>query len=513
MTHNFFFKKFLLIIFIFKINLISAEYISIPFKIYKPSISDKSSKEIFINNYLTNNIYLPIQIGQPFQNIIAKLSTLDFELLMKNSENSPFAELNSYFSKEDSSTFKIISEKGDNHFPNSKYTTDKFNFCINYDIINKKCKNYKIYDNIGFIYSDELEIDDEEDKGKKSGIKRSVYLEIGLSFKSYYNINNDNNSLLTNLVKNDYIKSNNWFISFFKKDDSETNQNNNEESDDGIIVFGADPIKFFGKKYNKDKIVSFQGINNNYDYKNNWSLVFQELNQKTLKPDNKGVTIQKNLQGVFNFNYNVIVGNEQYRDIIEKTFFFSFITQGICQKYLANNKFYFYSCNSIALRFNEIKENFPTLYFKHESGQIFELTPNDLFVQIGQEFFFLVVFNKNNPTSSFLLGNIFIKKYFLSFDSTSKNILFYQENELKSQSNGEYINDKSVMHWYNSTKMTVFLTIMIIIFCIVGFYYGKKIYSSRKLKANELVDQFVYESSQEEKAKKFNLEMKFQNIN
>ena len=508
MINILFSKQFLLMIFIFKINLISNEYISIPFKIYKSSIPDKSATEKFIKSCLNNNIYLPIQVGS--QKIISKISTLEFELLMRNSNKFPFEELTSDFSKESSSTFTIISEKGDNHFPNSKYATDKFNLCVNYDINMQKCKYFKVCENIKFIYTEDIEIEDEEEKEKekekekKSQTKKSIYLDIGLSFKSYYNTNTESKSLLTNLVKNNYIKGNNWFIYFFNKE--ENSDNNNEETDDGIIVFGVEPTDFFGKKYSKNNVLSFNGINTNYDYKNNWSLVFQEVSQKTLKQDNKDVSIQKNLQGVINFNYDVIVGNEKYKDIIEKTFFFKYTAQGICNKYLANNKFYYFSCNGISLSFNEIKENFPSLYFKHETGYTFELTPNDLFVQIGQDFYFLVVFNKNNPTSSFLLGNIFLKKYLLSFDIKSKKILFYKENETKGQNNGEYIHDNPI-HWYNSNKMIVILIMMIVLFCIGGFYFGKKLYYHRKQKANELLDTFDYTSTSESKINKFNLEM------
>ena len=79
---------------------------------------------------------------------------------------------------------------------------------------------------------------------------------------------------------------------------------------------------------------------------------------------------------------------------------------------------------------NKIRENFPFLYFKQNQLDFtFELTPGDLFVQIGEEIFVLVVFNKNNPTYSFLLGNIFLQKYFFSFECQLKKVLFYRDNK------------------------------------------------------------------------------------
>ena len=142
---------------------------------------------------------------------------------------------------------------------------------------------------------------------------------------------------------------------------------------------------------------------------------------------------------------------------------------------------------------NKIKENFPSLYLKqNDLNFTFELTPEDLFVQIGDQIFFLVVFNKNNPTSSFLLGNIFLQKYFFSYDYQSKKVLFYRENKKKDEKNDATNN---VSHWYNSTGIIVIImAVLIIVFCIIGFFFGKKIYYKRKLKANELDDQFDYKS-------------------
>ena len=496
-------KNLLLIIFIFNISFILNDYISIPFRNYQINNNMISADNKFINDYLYNNIYINMQISQPSKNIIAKINSLEFELLMKNTSEYSFENLNTNYSKEKSSTFSIISEKGDNHFPNSKYIKEKFNFCIKYDINTKKCIMTKNFDNIILIYTEEDESEEEEKKSSKS-----LYIEIGLNFKSYYYNNKNKNSLLTNLINNNYINNQNWFIHFFNKGNCNNKDKENiiENNDEGILVFGIEPIDFFGNKYNKDNIVSCQGINTDYDYQNNWSIIFQEVKQKTLKQDNKDVIIQNNLQGVINFNYNIIVGNNHYMDVITNTFFLTYITGGVCKKQLANNKFYYFVCNSQYLNLNEIKENFPSLYFKqNEFNYTFELTSQDLFIQIGQQIFFLVVFNKNNPTKSFLLGKIFLKKYFFSFDNKSEKILFYKENEKQVPGETENINDKVIIHWYNSSTFVVMMMIMIVIFCIFGFYFGKRVYQKRKLMAWELEEKYSYNSSLTQNEKKYEL--------
>lgn len=496
--------KFLLVIFVFNVILISNDYISIPFKKCHASMNIPTPYDKFIKDYLNNNIYMNLLISEPKQNISAKINTLEFELIMKNVYKLPFENLNSYFSRETSSTFKIISEKADKHFPNSKYVKDLFNFCINYDINKKECSYYKKYENINFLYSEEDEVQGEE-KLPQLNETKNTYFEIGLNFKSFYNFDKNKYSLLTNLVANKFITNNNWFIHFNDEEKDNNEKESNNKNDEGVLVFGIDPIEFFGNKYNKENIFSCQGINKNYDYKNNWSIIFNELKQKTLKPDNKDIIIEKNFQGVINFNYDVIVGNNHYMEIITNTFFLPYITKDICQKKLANNKFYYFSCKSISLSFNEIKENFPILYFKqNEFDFIFELRHHDLFIQIGDQIFFLIVFNKNNPTSSFLLGNVFLKKYFFSFDYNSQKIMFYKN--IKTKNNGKEIYEPNDLLWYNSTKIIVFLIFFIFVVGIIGFYFGKRFYKKRKLIANELEDQFEYKSPLN---KKNDFEMKF----
>ena len=91
--------------------------------------------------------------------------------------------------------------------------------------------------------------------------------------------------------------------------------------------------------------------------------------------------------------------------------------------------------NSNILIMEEIKTIFPFIY-QIDFYFIFELTLCDLFVKHGKNFF-LVVFNKNNPTKSFLLGGV----------------------------------------------------------GFAGLYFGRKIYLKRKLRANKLDDEFSYDIS------------------
>ena len=491
MSNHFSINKLLLFLLTLENILTISNYISIPFRFYHNMTNNKTEISKYINEYILNNIYIPIQIGQPSQTIFAQLNSLEFELLMKYVNKLPLDNLSSNFSTDASKTFSIVSEQASSHFPNSKYVKDNFIFCTNYNLEKKKCSDYKYFNDINFIIS-EWDDYEEEEKNKNN---KYAYLEIGVSTQSQYMKDETKYSLFENFVNKNYINNHHWFLYFFDKTKDKLNnneKNEDDENDDGIIVFGKDPVEFFVDKYNKENITSCQGINKDYDYKNSWSLIFQEVKQKTLKLDNKDVIIGNDIQGVINFNYKTIVGNNRYLEIIEKTFFLTYITESICEKKIANNKFYYFVCKSFSLSMNKIRENFPSLYFKqNELDFTFELTPEDLFVQIEDEIFFLVVFNKNNPTSSFLLGNIFLQKYFFSFDCQLKKVLFYRDSK-KDKKNDTTNN---VWHWYNSTVIIlIIMVVLIIVFCIIGFFFGKKIYYKRKKKANELDDQYEYKS-------------------
>ena len=152
----------------------------------------------------------------------------------------------------------------------------------------------------------------------------------------------------------------------------------------------------------------------------------------------------------------------------------------------------------------DIKKKFPIIYMKQiDLNYVFELNSEDLFIQRADKIYFLVVFNSKNPTKSFLLGSIFLKKYFLYFDNNKNQIAFYQES-IKNKK------EVVIVHWYNSAGAMIFLTILFIIIGVACFFFGRKIYIRRKIRVNELEDQFdYYTTKKEEKSdNNFEIEMK-----
>ena len=483
-----------LLLLLYQINIISPNYISIPFKIYQEDLTQYISESQIMSEYISNKIYFPIQIGQPYQNVYGTINSLEFELIMKKGDfylRNPNYEFNSQMSN----SFSVLADKTLSYFDSfdSSYVKDYFKFCVKYNIEQKKCEEYKNYE-MNFIYSKKSDINSTE----ADDIDKKNYIEIGLNLKTHFGTKY---SLYKNLYENNIISSNTWFLYYFEKNGENFGQ------DDGILVLGEEPVTFFQNKnlFNSSNIFYTSGINPNYDYRNYWSIVFNEMKMKSVDGKTE-YSLGNDIQGVINHNYKVIVGNEKYHEFIENNFFLHYMAEKICAKKLLNDKFYYFVCDSNLITMEDMKNKFPVIHMKQiDLNFEFELNSNDLFIQRADKIFFLVVFNKNNPTKSFLLGSAFLKKYFFYFDNNKNKLAFYQDNIKKQK-------DVIVVHWYNSAGTVIALIILIIIIGVAGFYFGRKMYIRRKLRANELQDQFDYYSSPNDinngDNNKFDVEMK-----
>ena len=118
--------------------------------------------------------------------------------------------------------------------------------------------------------------------------------------------------------------------------------------------------------------------------------------------------------------------------------------------------------------------------------------PEELFREYNNTLFFLVGHDTQLEKNEWNIGSILLQKYTIVFDPESKRL-----NLLK------YINvinnvEKKVGN-KGDIYIAIFLTLIItaIVFCFFGLRYGKKIYQSRKKKANELNDGYDYSTYKE----------------
>ena len=99
-----------LLLLLYQISVISPNYISIPFKIYQEDLTQYITESQIMSEYISNKIYFPIQVGQPYQNVYGTINSLEFELLMKKGDfylRNP----NYDFNYQISNSFSVIADK------------------------------------------------------------------------------------------------------------------------------------------------------------------------------------------------------------------------------------------------------------------------------------------------------------------------------------------------------------------------------------------------------------------
>jgi hypothetical protein len=194
----------------------------------------------------------------------------------------------------------------------------------------------------------------------------------------------------------------------------------------------------------------------------------------------------------FVIDMNYITSDGTYYKGIKKHFFQKFFDQKICVEekvYKINEEQnnYMIICNS---EFKTSLSTFPKIYFFNEKySYIFNLDYNDVFMELNNKFYFLIIF-KEDMNTIWRVGKIFMKKYPFIFDYDKKQVTFVH---LK-KSGGRQSNDQSdknerdtSIKWAN-IKIYIFI-VLLIIAVIIGVFIGKYISNKqRKKRANELVD-------------------------
>ena len=340
------------------------------------------------------------------------------------------------------------------------------------------------YNGLDFIYDDY----DINDNDKLCGY-------IGLNINDSGNIN-----IIDQLKKKKIISKYIWTLDY-------------QTLSQGIIVFGTEPHFYDSNRYFYSQYKTiYANLNIN---KKIWSFNFDKINLK-------GTDIQlKNQNCELLIDQVLIIGTEEYKNIIEQIFFNILINEGICFKEKTKlnvskelfNEYFIYYCDKIKFKgdFNSlssIKESpfnkFNDIYLYQKGFEyIFKMRKEILFEEIGDKVYFLIIFDtKNNKI--WKLGEPFISEYKLIFNHEQKTIGFYNPL-LEKKPNSEYdfdnledngdnknafISSKNYKIQSLFKNLTNILLILVAIFVII--YLIRKILMRRKLRANELVDNYEY---------------------
>ena len=260
----------------------------------------------------------------------------------------------------------------------------------------------------------------------------------------------------------------------------------NFSEEKGEIIIGDLPHIYDKKNYDEDNLRVANITSGNH---HQWSLVFDhifiESNNSKIKYNYK----RKNDIGTFYIEEFFILGTYDYFSLIEKIFFSKYIKENICQKQThkklgQDNEYYHFMCYlNDNKKLKEFLNNFPSLtFYQGEMDFNFTLDSNDLFTIFPDNNRVLFNVESYNDSNSWVLGKPFFKKYQLNFNH-EENIIGYYTN-----SNTNKYNKKSNVNIY-------FIIFFIFIFAFLLFFKLVFCKYNRKLRANELEDNYNYISN------------------
>jgi hypothetical protein len=221
-----------------------------------------------------------------------------------------------------------------------------------------------------------------------------------------------------------------------------------------------------------------------------------------------------------NINSGVIIGTREYKNYIDSNFFNNLIKRKICQVDCVND-YFIYSCN---IEFNKgtnqqnpstnYYSEFPELIFNSKKLEYnFIFKSKDLFEQIFDKYYFLIVFENSTKSKSkdvWYLGEPFYRKYTFSVNIDAKTIGFYDKkvnakkenntennneiNSTKILDDGDDVNKNNSNDNKSMNKILKYVIEIIIVIgiALLAYYIGVTVREKRKKRANELKDE-IYE--------------------
>ena len=440
----------------FMIELIKS-VIVLPLKRVRPYINITNSYEI-INYYQPNDLYSNIKIGEPRQNleILIKEENIDFSL------NDQYCNLNEFYNKSNSKTFKNISKYGDNIYNSDCFLAEEtFYFYTDLNL-----KNLKKFEKLRFIYKNEKE----NKKGENEIYNNCGVITLGI-FKYNFEINDYNFIYQLKILNftNDYA----WTIKFVEN-------GNNKNNIEGFLIIGDYPHIYDSQNFDE---IYLRTTKNNME-KNNWNLEF-----KNISINDKLLTHYTS--AMISFSTNYIIGTEEYKSKISNIFFNEYVNKNICYDDRTNSHYFIYYCKSNEFSKEDINK-FPSLNFYHfEFNYTFSFNGSDLFFESNGYYYFLIIFDRYNY-KNWNFGKLFLKKYQLIFDPDSKRIIYYI-----NKNNNEDIKHSGQIKY---RKIIIISLIIIgILSFIIGLTIGRFIYGKKnKSKAKEMKDEYEYCSQNKE---------------
>ena len=261
---------------------------------------------------------------------------------------------------------------------------------------------------------------------------------------------------------------------------------------DGLIILGKYPHEYNPNDYDEKYFVSILATERDNYLK--WDITFNRI---YCDNGNQFNISEKIPQASLSLDNDYVVAPIDFFEQIILPFFNPYFIKLICNIHEIKKSTYEYEiifCDKELFKNDDISK-FPTIYFYHKDfNYTFELTYEDLFEEMNDNIFFLMVKNKrNNYKNLWKMGKIFLRKYHFSFNQDSKMISFY--NNMKAY-NHHATNKNNIIDKSHKKFNTNYIWIIVCVVCLIfGIYIGNRfIIRNRKIRANELEDQYDYKS-------------------
>ena len=419
-------KKIIYIILI----ILTSSHITIPFR---KQIPNKLTEENLILTLYNNIILINITLGTPKINLEINIKMRKFPLHI----TGPISNLNlPYFEYQKSSSY-FYYEPEYEKFNGEDFLYGMLSF-ENFIIGNEKIK----IDKLDFFLASSL-------KYNSSGV-----LGLGIS-------PNDKNCYYSGFIKNikyrKLINQNDFFFDFI---------NENE----GNLIIGNLPHIYNNTKYDSKNFqymkVQISKLNGQY-----FDIEFENLTY--------GNNIISNEQfiGQLSIENGLIRSSKKFGIEITNIFFKKYLDNHLC-KY--NN----FTIDSIKMTSFICDDNINIKEFEDinfsiiNKKNVFSLNYKDIFLKFNRKIYFLIYFSESYG-DFWELGEIFLKKYSMSFDQDNKKIGFYSNEKI----NKEFLS----IPW-----ILVFFFFFIILFMGYIIFYLLRKMKIRRKRANELDDGFDY---------------------
>ena len=432
---------FILYLFYTILYFINTSHIKIPFKIQDYTYGEG---ENLILKYIYKDIFTKFLVGSPPQEVHLSLSFGEYStfIISKNTDDFEGATFDFNLSK----TYSAISSEPISFYFQS-YTTaikSKDNFIIKGTDIQINDLTFNLatelkQNNFYFTHSEIL---------IQPGILGMLIAQVKNFEEEIYDVN-----FIEQLKSKNLISSYDFYFDF-------------NDKNSGNIMIGSKPEEFDDIKYIRNNYVTMKTSSSNGDL--DWSIKFDQVFYGEKKLEHIKPMLLR-------IEFGLITGYYEWEYALINEFFSKLISENKCFKKNSNDLgsyiHYFY-CN----KNTDLSGFKPFIFTINEFNYNFTLTKDDLFLDIGDKYLFLMAFG---GISDLILGLPFLKKYQLIFNQNTKIIGFYLD---KKEDNSGFL---SILRNYIIIISILSCILMSLIVIAVLFFWKKK---KNKQNATELLD-------------------------